>query len=219
MKALPVPPGRWKRNALVLALVIAAVVGGTAARAPILRFLGAVLVVEDPLSPAEVIVIAIDGGAAGVLEAADLVHAGVSERVALFAEGPDAVDAEFIRRGFHVEDKAAKWRRMLGVLGVTNVEEIPVPVNGTEAEAVFLPRWCDDHHLQSIVVVTTPDHSRRVKRVIRRAMGDRPTRVSVRPARVSSFDSKSWWRTRGGTRTGIVELEKLLLDVVRHPFS
>jgi hypothetical protein len=43
--------------------------------------------------------------------------------------------------------------------------------------------------------------------------------VTVRGARYSTFDPSLWWQTRAGVRTGIVELQKLLLDVVRHPFS
>jgi hypothetical protein len=43
--------------------------------------------------------------------------------------------------------------------------------------------------------------------------------VIVRPARYSQFDPDGWWDTRGGLRTGIVEIQKLVLDVVRHPIS
>jgi hypothetical protein len=45
------------------------------------------------------------------------------------------------------------------------------------------------------------------------------TRVTVQPARYSSFDPDRWWETRGGVRTEIVELQKLVLDAVLHPMS
>ncbi len=32
------------------------------------------------------------------------------------------------------------------------------------------------------------------------------------------FDPDSWWQTRGGQRTEAVESQKLLIDVLRHPF-
>ena len=38
-------------------------------------------------------------------------------------------------------------------------------------------------------------------------------------ARYSDFDPDRWWQTREGTRTGIIEMQKLLLDVVRYPTS
>ncbi len=43
------------------------------------------------------------------------------------------------------------------------------------------------------------------------------TRVTVRPARHSAFDPDRWWETRDGVRTEIIELQKLLLDVIRYP--
>jgi hypothetical protein len=43
--------------------------------------------------------------------------------------------------------------------------------------------------------------------------------VIVRSARYSSFDPESWWTTRDGLRTEIVEVQKLLFDIVRHPIS
>jgi hypothetical protein len=44
------------------------------------------------------------------------------------------------------------------------------------------------------------------------------TRVAVQAAH-SSFDPDRWWQTRGGARTEIIELQKLLLDIVLHPMS
>ena len=50
-------------------------------------------------------------------------------------------------------------------------------------------------------------------------MKGHPTHVTVRPSRYSSFDPDRWWETRGGIRTGLIELQKLMLDVVLHPLS
>ena len=91
--------------------------------------------------------------------------------------------------------------------------------DGTEAEGQALPQWCDDHQLKSIVFVTTKDHSRRIRRVFGRVMKGHLTRVAVQAARYSIFDPDRWWETRAGVRTEIVELQKLVLDVVLHPIS
>jgi hypothetical protein len=53
---------------------------------------------------------------------------------------------------------------------------------------------------------------------LRRSMGH-PTRVMVQPARYSIFDRDRWWETRDGVRTEIVELQKLVLEIVLHPLS
>jgi hypothetical protein len=70
-----------------------------------------------------------------------------------------------------------------------------------------------------VIVVTNSDHSRRLRRTLHRAMKGRSTVVLVRPAYHSEFDPDNWWRKRGGIRTEIVELEKLMLDVLLHPLS
>jgi len=67
--------------------------------------------------------------------------------------------------------------------------------------------------------VAAKDHSRRLQRVFDRATKGHPTHVTVQAARYSSFDPDRWWETRGGVRTEIIELQKLLLDFVRRPFS
>jgi hypothetical protein len=69
------------------------------------------------------------------------------------------------------------------------------------------------------VLVAARDHSRRLRRVLDRAMKGHPTRVTVHPERYSSFDPDRWWETRDGVWTEIDELQKLLSDAVRHPMS
>lgn len=201
---------------LVLGVVLVGLVAG---RNLIFRSAGWALVFNDPLEPADVIVVAIDAGAAGVLEAADLVHSGIAPRVAVFADPPDAVDREFLRRGIAYEDAAARLIQQLRALGVSNVERIPRAVAGTEQEGSVLPEWCTEQKLRSIVVVSNSDHTRRLRRVLHRVMAGRQTRVFVRGSHYSEFDPDCWWQSRGAVRTEIVELQKLLLDVVRHPIS
>jgi hypothetical protein len=188
-------------------------------RESVLRTAGWALVVNsEPLVPADIIVLTVDSGGAGALEAADLVQSGVSKRVAVFDE-PQKVDhTEFVRRGLPYEDEGARQIRELTTLGVTDVVHIS-KVNGTGDEGQALPQWSDEQRLQSIVLVATKDHSRRLRRVLDRAMKGRRTQVTVQAARYSNFDPDRWWESRGGVRTEVTELQKLLLDVVLHPFS
>jgi len=207
---------------LILLVVVLAAIASIAARSvrePVLRAAGWALVVNEPVGPADIIVISIDSGGAGALEAADLVQSGIATRVAVFADPPSGEDHEFIRRGLPYEDASARQIRQLNWLGVNDVVQIPRAEAGTEGMAQVLAPWFDQHQLRSIVLVTSRDHSRRLRRVLDRGMKGHPARVTVRPARYSSFDPDRWWETRDGIRTGIVELQKLLLDVVLHPMS
>ena len=205
-------------RALLLLLALAAL-SLVALRGPILRGAGEALVARDPLVPSDVIVVAADTGPAGVLEAADLVQERVAVRVALFADPPNPADREFLRRGLPYEDATARSVRQLQWLGVQAVEVIPRAVSGSEDEARLLPDWCERRGVRSVVLVSTADHSRRLRRMVRRTMNGHPTRVVVRPTRYSEFDPAQWWWSRDGVRTEVIELQKLLLDIALHPAS
>jgi hypothetical protein len=210
---------RWSAMLIVVALAAAVVLAVPSLRGPVLRAAGWVLVVDEPVAPADIIVIAGDSGGAGALQAADFVHGGIATRVAVFTDPPSGEDNEFIRRGLPYEDLAAKQIRQLGWLGIKDVMQIPRNEAGSEGEGQVLAPWCDQHGIRSVVFLAARDHSRRVRRLLNRNMKGHPTRVSVQAERYSNFDPDRWWETRTGIRTEIIELEKLMLDVVLHPFS
>jgi hypothetical protein len=210
----------YTRTLLAAMLLGLACVAIAPIRRPILRAAGWALVVNDRLEPADAIVVMVDADGAGVLEAADLVHSGVSARVAVFGETPDAlVEREFGKRGIPYENAAARSVRQLRALGVDAIELIPTYVSGTEDEAPVLAQWFDQHGFHSIVAVSTPDHTRRLQRMLHRSMKGHQTRIMICSARYSAFDPDQWWTSRRGTRAEVVELEKLLFDIARHPIS
>jgi len=209
---------KWPPILVVIALAAFALVAARSLWEPVLSAAGWALVVNEPVASADIIVVSLDSGGAGVLEVADLVQSGVSKRAAVFMGSPSEEDQEFIRRGLPYEDGAAKQVRQLRSLGVTSIVQIS-PVNGTEEEAKALPPWCDEHQFGSVVFVAHTDHTRRLRRVLDRVMKGHQTRVWVKPARYTNFHPDRWWETRSGVRTELVELQKLLFDIVLHPMS
>jgi hypothetical protein len=208
-------PRRWRLAALLVGLLV--VTAASVGRRPVLSFLGWQLVSGDPIGPADVIIIAIDSGSAGVLEAADLYHTGVAPRIAVFTDPPNPADREFLKRGVAVYDRAKWSAKQLVQLGAVEPLQIPRAVSGTEEQGPTLRAWCETYGFRSMIVVTLPDHSRRVRRVLRRSIDRSAIKVMVHPAGHAEFDPDGWWLSRTGTRTAIVELEKLVLDVLRHP--
>jgi hypothetical protein len=211
----------WAGVWVLVILVGAAAVGIPSIRRAILREAGWALVANDPIEPADIIVVSRDADGAGALEAADLLHSGVATRVAIFTNSSDPVGHEFIRRGIPYEDETARSVRQLRSLGVKTIDQITGSVGGTEDEGPVLADWCNRQGIRSVVVVSTVGHSRRLRRVLHRSLRGHQTRVMVHTvsARFPDFDPERWWGVRGGVRVEIEELEKLLLDVVRHPIS
>jgi hypothetical protein len=225
-----VTEGRRVRRRIVLGAVGLVCIALIAMAVPsvrhsLLRAAGWALVFEDRLPSsnehpvADIIVISHEADGAGILEAADLVHRGVASRVAMFADPPDSVDQEFLRRGIPYIDATTISIQQLHALGVASVEQIPWAVEGTHDEANTLPGWVTSQGFRTILFISTTDHSRRTYRVLARTLPASGIRVIMRYSRYSPFDPNSWWLTRNGVRTEIVEAEKLLLDFLRHPFS
>lgn len=211
---------RWPKWILILVVVaaLAATVAARFFREPLLRAAGRALVATETIAPADLIVVSLDSRGAGALEAANLVESGISKRVAVFMAPLGEEGREFVRRGLFYEDEGAKQVRQLRSLGVTEIVQIS-QIDGTGNEAEVLMPWCVEHQIRSIVFVATKDHSRRTRRVFDRAVRSNPVRVTVQAARYSGFDPDRWWESRYGVRTEIIELQKLLLDVVLHPLS
>ena len=217
MNARFLPSRRWGIASSVALAVVVAVAIVPATRTAVLGAAGRALVADDPIEPADIIVVTVDAGAAGLLEAADLVRGGTATRAALFGEPLDSADRELQRRLPSYEDANAVAARELKALGVGSVEYIPAAVSGTTDEGLAFAEWCRRRGFRSVVVVSASDHSRRVRRVLHRSMRGQSTKIMVRSARFSPFKADRWWETRAGTRSEVIELEKLLLDIVRHP--
>lgn len=211
-------PGR-AAIVVMIALTVVAVVAVRSTGGAVLRAAGWALVVDEPIEKADAIVVSLDSGGAGALEAADLVQSGIATRVAVFSDPPSGEDHEFIRRGLPYENAGVRQIHQLRSLGVGDVVEIDRTYAGTQGIGQALQVWCDRHRLRSIVFVAGRDHSRRLRRVLNREMKGHAVHVMVRPARYSSFDPDRWWSNRSGIRTEIVELQKLLLEIVLHPLS
>lgn len=201
---------------LMVLTAVAALLAIPASRHGLLRSAGGMLVAQDELAKADIIIVSTDSLAAGVLEAGDLVHSGFAARVALFEHPASALQAELQRRGLPQFDIQAYCIELLHALGITAIEMIPAVV-GTNDEGAILKDWCVTKGIHSVIFVSVTDHSRRTRRVLERTLAPRGVTVTVRWTRYSQFDPDTWWQSRNGQRTEIVEAQKLFADFVHHP--
>lgn len=184
--------------------------------ATLLRF-GALLVHADAITQADAIVIAVDGGAPEVLEAADLVHAGYARTVWVFSEPMDQIGQEFARRGLPYADKSTVAVQTLQAMGVADAKVLTPPVDGSNRAAERLPAWCREHQLKRVIFLVVADHSHRMRRMLDRSNSEHLADIRVRYSRYAQFQPESWWHTRAGIRMAIIESQKLFLDVLNYP--
>jgi len=172
---------------------------------------GRFLVVADPLpARADVIVVMAGSIADRVLAAADLYAQGVAPTIVLTRErlAPDLVALR--ARGADLPESDAESARVLSELGVppTAITVLPERANSTESEARNLAAFVCRDGLQSLVVVTSPWHTRRTRLLLRRAL-PAGVRLSVRPAPAAAFPAARWWSERWAAKHVLTEYEKL----------
>jgi uncharacterized SAM-binding protein YcdF (DUF218 family) len=183
------------RRLLVAALILAAL--ATLAHAPALRLMGRALVVEDPLTTADAIVVVAGGTPDREGAAARLYREGLAPEVVLSNQfTPDRV-RDLIALGARRLDYQGEARVALEKRGVPSqvIVALPTPATTTEAELKLVGEAARARGWRRVILVTSPQHSRRVKLVwSREAPADIEGLVRVVPE--DKFLDGDWWRKR-----------------------
>jgi uncharacterized SAM-binding protein YcdF (DUF218 family) len=88
-------------------------------------------------------------------------------------------------------------------------------VDSTFEEAERVAAVVKEKNYRSLILVTSPTHSRRAWLTFREAMPDRDIRVTVVPTPYSKFTAENWWKTRRYVREVIIEYQKLIYYKVK----
>jgi hypothetical protein len=213
-----------RRRAIRAWLIGVVVLVAAAAIPPVrhgtLRGAGGALLWNDPVEPADVIVISESGSPeefqAAEIDVADLYARGIIPRVMLLRAAPDRIDEELVRRGVHLDNPAIAILRQLGVPDAA-IEVVEAGEGGTTESTRTLAAWTRAHPSRVVVVIGAA-HSRRYRRALLRVWPENapPPRVTY-PQR-TDFRADDWWRGRRTLRDGVFELQKLAWDCIRHPW-
>jgi uncharacterized SAM-binding protein YcdF (DUF218 family) len=182
------------RGLVVAALVLVAL--AVAAHGPALRLIGRALVVEDPVAKVDAIVVVAGGTPSREDAAAALFREGLAPDVVLSNPfTPDRV-RQLITMGARRLDYQGESRLVLEQRGVPAqaIVALPQPVKTTEAELKVVGELARARGWRRVILVTSPQHSRRVKLVwSRQAPAD--IQSIVRIAQDDDF-LDDWWRKR-----------------------
>ena len=148
---------------------------------------------EDPLSHADVIFVV--GGAMPqrALEAAKVFGMGYAPEVWL--SRPDNPSDDLAKMGIHFVGEEDYNRQILMHQGVPEaaIHVLPEPVVNTEEELQEVGREMRQQGKKTIILVTSPQHARRVWTLWQRLVGSDP-RAMVHGAHDDPFDADHWWR-------------------------
>ena len=179
----------------------------------------AALITESPLAHADAIVVL--GGSANyqerMREASSLLLQGCSERIVLTNDNlRGSWSTEQQRNPFFYE----RSRDELTQAGVPReqIDVLMTPVSSTQEEAVLVRQYALDRKMGSILIVTSPYHTRRARWIFSRVFRNSPIQIGVVSAK-SGTESPSpltWWFTARGWRLVPVEYVKMIYYVLKY---
>ena len=192
------------RGAIVLApiLIIAALT---------LPRLGPWLVVQDPLVKSDAIVVLGGTRYERPLEAVDLYKEGWAPRIYLFRQVMDWGEAVLMERQIEYAREVDLQVDVMERIGVDRSHiGILDQADSTADEAAYLADLVSREKLRSVIIVTSKQHTRRARLVMRRRLDETGAQVIVRASRYDRSDVERWWANRSTLRFTVFETQRLL---------
>ena len=200
--------GRWRLWLPVLILA-----AGVYAFLAVGRFLAR----EDPLEPADAIVVLAGTRVERPLEAVDLYLAHYAPRIVLsYGNLEDRAIRAVEQRGAHVLSDIDLLKAMMIDLGVP-AEALITPSRGhdnTVEEARTMREIALAHGWRRIIVVSSTYHLRRVSMAFARTFRGSDVQILVHGSRYDPSTPDRWWRRRGDVRWLVSELPKVVAYAV-----
>jgi uncharacterized SAM-binding protein YcdF (DUF218 family) len=179
---------------------------------PILTQLGKYLVVQHPATKSDLIVCLAGGDVERGLASADLFTRGLAPRLFIAREpAPDGLET-LKQKGITYPESVDLVMMILKGLGVPETAVIrgDQPVQSTFEEAERVRALIKEKKYRSLILVTSPTHSRRAWLTFRQVIPDKDFRITVIPTPYSKFRAEDWWKTRKYVREVILEYQKLI---------
>ena len=182
--------GRRRRPGIGLFAILALVV---VIGVVVFRNAGHWLVREDPVGKADVIVVLSGGLPFRAEGAAGIYKSGYAP--AVWVSRPGGPQEELAALGIHFVGEEEYNREILVREGVPNsaIRIFPDAIANTQDEVEEIARDARRDGMHGVIIVTSPQHTRRVKALWRKLVGDDP-RLIVRAAPGDPFDADHWWR-------------------------
>jgi uncharacterized SAM-binding protein YcdF (DUF218 family) len=152
------------------------------------------------------------------LTAAQLYKNGLAPRIFSGREKlPDGY-AILQAKGLHYPETRDLLSRMLNGLGVPKTAYLSndLFVESTFEEALVVRDVVLKKGYRSLIIVTSPAHSRRSWLTYKRVFEDDSVEIGIVPSRHTNFKLEDWWKTRKYVREVIYEYQKLIYYTLKY---
>jgi uncharacterized SAM-binding protein YcdF (DUF218 family) len=192
-----------RRSAIILAPLL--LIGVYA-----LRGLGSFLVVQDPLQKADAIFVLGGTRFERPLEAVELYKAGWASQVALVRQVSDYGEVHLMKQGIPYPREVDAQVEVMTRLGVPlSAITIFNEANSTAEEAETLRAAAVANRWSRVIIVTSKQHTRRARLVMKRRTSDVGLEIVTRYSRFDEANTEQWWSNRSTLRFTLFETQRL----------
>jgi uncharacterized SAM-binding protein YcdF (DUF218 family) len=200
-----------KRNLFLLNFVLFIIPASYLGYRPFLRYSASAIIADSQPTKADAIVLLAGGEPGRAWGAADLYLQKLAPYIVLTREppGPDAI--ELRKRGIELTTGFDMNTRILRGLGVPQdaITRLDPFVNDTFDEITRVRELAQQRGWKSLVIVTSNYHTRR-SRLVARYVLNSDINFTVVGSGHGGLNRDSWWQSRDGVRTFLIEFEKLV---------
>jgi uncharacterized SAM-binding protein YcdF (DUF218 family) len=180
--------------------------------APILTHLGRYLILEHPPERSDLIVCMGGGNIERGLSTADAYKEGLAPKIYISkVKNPDGYEL-LEEKGIEYPVEGDLLENLLLDLGVPKdaIIRSDSEVDNTWDEVRSIKEEVEKKGFKSIIIITSPIHTRRCWLVFRKLFEGSDVRGLSLPSKYSRFKAEDWWKDRGDLRDVLFEYEKLL---------
>ena len=186
--------------------------------APILTLLGEFLIVKHSPQESDLMVCLAGENVERGLATADAFQQGLAPCVFMAREKlPDGYDL-LRKRGIDYPDNMDLMIMLLEQLGVSRSAILTSDrtMESTIDEAEYVRELVIEKGYKSLILITSPTHSRRAWLAFKKVFKEKDVRIIVLPSSYSGFKPEDWWTQRRYVREVIIEYQKLIFYTYKY---
>jgi uncharacterized SAM-binding protein YcdF (DUF218 family) len=210
-------PNKRRQRAILAAIAVLLLLSilAYALRAPILTGVAELLVVNDPLQPADIIFMLNGDYDTRPFHAAELYQQGFAPLIVIAKM--EMLPAEKLGLVSNGTDISVGVMEKLGV-PAKKIIVLPTAggVTSTFDEAAALRQYIAANDVHCLILVTSAFHTRRAKWIFEREFAGLPVRLEVAAVPNTEFDASNWWQSEAGLITLNNEYIKLFYYFMKY---